>query len=175
MSYSLVVHSRQATSVNGEGKYNKPAACLMTVTWYNQAQTTAKVELYSMLTYERFVSWETAPGVRAVTGVEMHLQYAAVSFDASPTAGGLRGDAAPVSIALFSIYNAGGPIATYSTLTRNAVGIDLVVLPYTLPWPSPVNTDPAPSTSGDDVIYVASGDETTAVLLYTTVPSHWAP
>lgn len=156
-------------SVNGEGSYNNDA-CLMTTAWHHPASLSFQVQMHSMLSHEQYVSWQINGGVRAVTAVAMHYEYAAVSMDASDTLSATS----PISIALFSIYSPSGPIATYSTLTNNAVGIDLIVIPAIIPWPAPDQPSQPANTNGLDQIYVASGDESTAVLLYTTVPSHWA-
>ena len=154
----------QATSVNGEAM--NPDGCLVTLVWKGTGSQSSVVEvkIVSMLTEKLYLTWQQA-GVRSVTAVEMHLQYAAVAFDASDT---IIAPASTPSIALFSIYSTvpNMPIAPYSPHTMNAHGLDLVVLPFAQPAGSKTVT---PNT---DQVFIAAVDEGVATLLYTTAPSH---
>ncbi len=150
--------------MNGEAM--NPDGCLVTLVWKGTGPQSSVVEvkIVSMLTEKLYLTWQQA-GVRSVTAVEMHLQYAAVAFDASDT---IIASASTPSIALFSIYGTvpNMPIATYSTHTMNAHGLDLVVLPFAQPAGS--KTTVMPNT---DQVFIAAVDEGVATLLYTTAPS----
>lgn len=150
--------------MNGEDM--NPDGCLVTLVWKGTASESSLVEvkIMSMLTEKLYLTWQQA-GVRSVTAVEMHLQYAAVAFDASDTT---FASVSTPSIVLFSIYGAvpNMPIATYSTHTLNAHGLDLVVLPFVQPAGDTGSTAP-----DSDQVFIAAVDEGVATLLYASVPT----
>ena len=65
--------------MNGEDA--NPDGCLVTVGWSAVGPSVGvAVEMYSMLTGKRYLSW-TSTTQRRVNAVASHLQYAAVALD----------------------------------------------------------------------------------------------
>ena len=117
-----------ATSVNGEGK--NPAGCLAAVGWLGMGlnQGIAKLEVFSMLTGQVYVSWTSNNGgsLENFPVMAMHLGYTALGL------WGNRAAATQPNIYLFHIDSGNEPVAEYSS-TGSVMAIDLVYAPYALP------------------------------------------
>lgn len=117
-----------ATSVNGEG--SNPTGCIAAVGWLGMGpnQGIAKLEVFSMLTGQVFVSWTSkrGNGLENFPVMAMHFGYTAL---------GLWGNTArsiQPNILLFHINSGNTPVIEYSS-TGSIMAIDLVYTPYALP------------------------------------------
>ena len=117
-----------ATSVNGEGK--NPAGCLAAVGWLGMGgnQGIAKLEVFSMLTGQVYVSWTSnnEGSLENFPVMAMHLGYTALGL------WGNRAAAKQPNIYLFHIDSGDEPVVEYSS-TGSVMAIDLVYTPYALP------------------------------------------
>ena len=152
-----------ATSVNGEGK--NPAGCLAAVGWLGMGlnQGIAKLEVFSMLTGQVYVSWTSNNGgsLENFPVMAMHLGYTALGL------WGNRAAATQPNIYLFHIDSGNEPVAEYSS-TGSVMAIDLVYAPYALP---PLNGrhQLAKNDQEAKVFLIAAGK-----LEHATVLGRWA-
>lgn len=145
-----------ATSVNGEDK--NVAGCIVGIAWSRSSRAGVRVDVYSMLTKQHFIGWESAASSQStpaqITSIVMHMDYTAVTISGLDS----------MSLAVFTITSPGAPVITFGGQADLAAAAMF--------WAPPAN---ALAFSSQASLFVAavgtsSANRSSGVALYYAVP-----